>query len=94
MSTATQYEFLLFQTDKLSSSYARFIVYQKGDIVKDPMKSISFVPKTIPADGSSRSPLDRLSVDWHRSKRCIFIFIKKIYNLYGVSATTWYGIVI
>ena len=23
-------------------------IYQKGDIVKDPMKSISFVPKTIP----------------------------------------------
>ena len=28
-----------------------FVVYQKGDIVKDPMKSISFVPKTIPGVG-------------------------------------------
>ena len=27
------------------------IVYQKGDIVKDPMKSISFVPKIVPGVG-------------------------------------------
>ena len=39
------------------------------------MKSVSFMPKTIPAGGSSRSPLDRLSVDWHHSKRSIFILI-------------------
>ena len=37
------------------------------------MKSVSFVPKTVPAGGPSRSPLDRLPVDWHRSKLCIFI---------------------
>ena len=29
----------------------KLIVDQKGDIVKDPMKSISFVPKTIPGVG-------------------------------------------
>ena len=28
-----------------------FIVYQKGDMVKDPMKSISFVPKNVPGWG-------------------------------------------
>ena len=37
------------------------------------MKSVSFVPKTIPAGGASQSPLGRLLVDRHRSKRCIFI---------------------
>ena len=50
------------------------IVYWKGDIVKDPMKSVSFVYKTIPAGGASQSTLDCLWVDWHRSKRWIFIF--------------------
>ena len=39
------------------------------------MKSVSFVPKTIPAGGASRSPLDRFWVDWHRSKRFIFIYV-------------------
>ena len=29
----------------------QLIVDQKGDIVKDPMKSIPFVPKTIPGVG-------------------------------------------
>ena len=28
--------------------HVHIFVYQKGDIVKDPMKSISFVPKPIP----------------------------------------------
>ena len=37
------------------------------------MKSVSFVPETIARGGPSRSPLDRLSVDWHSSKRGIFI---------------------
>ena len=51
------------------------------DIVTLPMKSVSFVvahlsflcPKLFQAPGgSSRSPLDRLSLDWHRSKPCIY----------------------
>ena len=37
------------------------IVYRNGGIVKDPMKSVSFVPKTISAGGAFQSPLDRLS---------------------------------
>ena len=52
----------------------QFIVYRKGGIVKDPMKSVSFVPKIIPAGSASHeSSLDRLLLDWHCSKRCIFI---------------------
>ena len=35
--------------------------------MKDHMKSVSFVPKTIPAGGASRSPQDSLSEDRHRS---------------------------
>ena len=31
------------------------------------MKSVSFVPKTVPGGSVSRSPLDRLSVNWHCS---------------------------
>ena len=34
--------------------------------MKDPMKSVPFVPITIPAGGASQSPLDQLSIDWHR----------------------------
>ena len=49
------------------------IVYRKGDIVKDPMKSVSFVPKTTLASGASQSPFDCFSVDWHHLKWCIFI---------------------
>ena len=49
-------------------------VYRKGDIVKDPMKSISFVPKTNSSRRCFLEPFNRLSVDWHRSKRCIFIY--------------------
>ena len=32
-------------------SIISFIVYQKGDIVKDPMKSIPFLPKIVPGVG-------------------------------------------
>ena len=31
--------------------FFQIFVYQKGDIVKDPMKSIPFVPKTFPGVG-------------------------------------------
>ena len=56
---------------KAGSTY--IIVYRKGDMVKDPMKPVSYVPETIPGCGASRSPLNRLSGDWHNWKRCIFI---------------------
>ena len=42
------------------------------------MKSVSFVPKTIPAGDASQSPLDRLLVDWHRSKRNIVEEFKEV----------------
>ena len=35
-------------------SVACFFVYQKGDIVKDPMKSIPFLPKIVPGVGWGR----------------------------------------
>ena len=47
---------------------------EAGDIVTQTMKSISFVPKTIPAGDSSQNPLNHLSVDWHHSKAMHFHF--------------------
>ena len=35
-------------------SFLNFFVYQKGDIVKDPMKSIPFLPKIVPGVGWGR----------------------------------------
>ena len=40
-----------FQSAMLS---ALLIVYQKGDIVKDPMKSIPFLPQIVPGVGWGR----------------------------------------
>ena len=34
-----------------SATIVSLIVYQKGDIVKDPMKSIPFLPKIVPGVG-------------------------------------------
>ena len=45
----------------------QLIVYQKGDIVKDPMKSISFVHKTIPGVGWGvlcRDEVGHVGVGW------------------------------
>ena len=42
---------LVMQNELTNRFTFHIIVYQKGDIVKDPMKSISFVPKTIPGVG-------------------------------------------
>ena len=63
---ARQFFFNFFCAVPLCGNFCVPVVYQK--VVKDPMKSIPFVPKTIPAGGASQSPLDRLSVDWNRSK--------------------------
>ena len=38
------------------------VVYQKGDIVKDPMKSIPFLPKIVPGVGWGR--VGRGGVGW------------------------------
>ena len=57
-----------------------FCLPKPGDIVKNAMKSISFVPKLFQApSGASRSAVE----DWHRSKRCIFI------SFVGLMAHTW-----
>ena len=41
----------LFTFSQQCSQHCLFIVYQKGDIVKDPMKSIPFLPKIVPGVG-------------------------------------------
>ena len=40
-----------FAHKQLDNKIKEFIVYQKGDIVKDPMKSIPFLPKIVPGVG-------------------------------------------
>ena len=59
-----------------------------------PMKSVSLVVayssflclKLFQApSGSSRSPLNCLSVDWHRSKRCIYSFVAIKVTIQGIN---------
>ena len=50
----------------------KIIVYQKGDIVKDPMKSRGVVPKTVPGvvwGGSYSGGLGHVGVGWGGSCR-------------------------
>ena len=54
----------VFEMETTANLNMNLIIYQKGDIVKDPMKSIPFLPKIVPGMGWGGSCRGGVVVGW------------------------------
>ena len=54
------------------------IVYQKGDLVKQPMKKGSFVPKTIP--GVGWGGVGHNTTEYHKKCTCVTLYLRHFAN--------------